>query len=591
MTAPGKKKLFNKKILSRRQNVCDSKGNKDGEPLRKHFTDEGIKYIKSENISSPSPNQGAVRKKIRHRQKSLQSKLQEESDDDEESNLSKTGEKKSSKHKKLMRTKSVTDTSGSSFSKSIQNDSENSDYENILVDPDVVQKVVVPTETNFVALDDAQKPPDSPVTIFVKTTRKLFTPFIEKSSSEKHLQNNHKNNVDNDSKPSETSQMLSKVELKSCSSNEGATADKEKIESIITTEKVQTDESTASPRLPPLPVSPNPQRKFSKEISPNIRIMLQKYNQKLSEQDITGPKSGGSSGSNSPVAWRSPTAERRVKAQTQRYQEEVQKLSPLFTSRREVQKSASVGILHSQKTQACTSSANSSNIKMADSDENTKHITKSSSIEFIPSKETKLSAEKPNNELTEKKTPPLRLSIRDRTVMSFFSSRSPDIRSRKLQKAKEEFLKSGCASAPVTSQGRDDVLKFPARNRLSQISVGSESSCDSSACEGLLVKSASAGMINIDADTYRKIDPEVHREGYVSLPRNCKKHKEGLLTNIASKFRKIRMRRGRERDPNKMNTVSTLCRQSLVVDINKRPCEEATSAIKRESKENFTIYE
>lgn len=56
------------------------------------------------------------------------------------------------------------------------------------------------------------------------------------------------------------------------------------------------------------------------------------------------------------------------------------------------------------------------------------------------------------------------------------SRHSPEVRQKKLQQAKEDFLNS----TPTTTSAHTDteVLSFPSRNRLSQISVGSESSCD-----------------------------------------------------------------------------------------------------------------
>lgn len=55
---------------------------------------------------------------------------------------------------------------------------------------------------------------------------------------------------------------------------------------------------------------------------------------------------------------------------------------------------------------------------------------------------------------------------------------SPEIRQKKLQQAKEEFL----LSTPVSAHSglNDNVLTFPTRNRLSQISMESGSSYDNS---------------------------------------------------------------------------------------------------------------
>lgn len=339
----------------------------------------------------------------------------------------------------------------------------------VVVDESIIQKVVVPTQSNILNITEEEpKPSDSPVTVFVKTTRKLFTPIVE-SGLNKETEENR--NLDTSS------------------------------------EKSLTPTPNPVTHLPPLPVSPSPQRKLTKDISPSIRIMLAKYNQKLSEQESPSTKSGNSSGSASPVAWRSPTAERRVRAQTEKYQQDLKKASPRLG---EVQKSASASYV--PKSTPNPGLAKSSSISAFNKQEDNKQVT------------------------TELK--------------------------QKLQKAKEEFLNS---PAPV----KEEEIKFPERNRLSQISVDSESSYDSAF--GALIKSASAGMINVDALVYKQIDPEIHKDGYVSLPRNTKKQK-GLLggkfgfSNIASKFRKVKMRRGKDKE-GKMNTVSTLCRQSLVVDI------------------------
>ncbi|XP_044262996.1 uncharacterized protein LOC123010292 isoform X2 [Tribolium madens] len=410
---------------------------------------EGRLYVKSDTCNTQS--QGAIKKRIRYRQKSQQNRNFTDTDDEEE-------EMQKNTHKKLTRTRSVSESSTT------------------------MNKEQIPTQTNFLnisSLNEETKPSDSPVTVFVKTTRKLFTPLVESGLSREF----------DEAPPEAKNQDISR-------------------ERSLT-------------QLPPLPtsVSPAPQRKLLKDISPSIKIMMDKYNQKISESPST--KSGKSSGSASPVAWRSPIAERRVKAQTERYQEELKKASP-------VQKSASASFLHRQVTMPKSASS---------------CISKSSSVATFAR----------NEEVDAKRL-------------------STELRLQKLQKAKEEFLNAGPASTPSQSE---EPIKFPTRNRLSQISVDSESSYES-AC-GALIKSASAGMINVDALVYKQIDPEIHGGGYVSLPRNTNKQK-GLLggkfgfSNIASKFRKVKMRRGK--DAGKMNTVSTLCRQSLVVDIQPQLAEQ-----------------
>lgn len=547
MTAPGRKKLLGKRGILKKHTTIDVVDSREEVTAVKE--EEGT-YIKSGNYS---PSQGAIKKRIRHRQKSLQSRMLDESEDDDDDNIlsRNSTERKINKHKKLLRARSVADDSSAACSDSA--DVVVKEEEETVVDSSIAEKFVIPTEPNFVsAALDIPQPPDSPVTVFVKTTRKLFTPIIEKATSQV--------------KPGLV-KSLSLPTTRSQDEQLTVVANKEESDLSVQSESITTpaptveDNKEVATRLPPLPGSPTPQRKTLKDMSPNIRIMLARYNQKISEQDTGGRRSGGSSGSNSPVAWRSPTFERRVKAQTEKYQEEVKKQSPLLGERREVQKSASVGIMHCCKKQVTKPRRESDAGSVSESTTSTIEVSKSSSATNIPMKTTS-----PIDEEAEKrKSLSLKLSI----------SKSPlaclPKRSQKLQQAKEEFLNSGSVSAPITTKvTKEGGLQFPTRNRLSQISVDSESSCDSTAFEGVLIKSASAGMINIDADAYRKINPEVHREGYVSLPRSNKKSKEGFLESITSKFRKIKMRKGRDKNKNaKMNAVSALCRQSLVVDIGK----------------------
>lgn len=340
-------------------------------------------------------------------------------------------EQRKNKPKRLSRTRSTSDS----------NIEEKSIDKEITIDENLLEKVIVPTETNFVNMKNLESDPnDSPVTVFVKTTRKLFTPIGESSS-------------------------LQAEETK-------------EIEEI----------KTVCNSRPPLPSSPGFQRKLTRDVSPNIKIMLAKYNQKLCEQENPNGKSGGSSGSGSPILWRSPTAERRVKTQTERYQEVLNKLSPLLGQRKEVQKSSSVTYLYSGNKQVTVPNR---------LDINQSFVQKSSSASIVNQSQSNIN-----------------------------SSHSPEIRQKKIQQAKEEFLRSN--PVPLRRSSPTQQIQFPARNRLSQISVESESGSSISVCAGALIKSASAGMINIDADTYKQIDPEMHGGGYVSLPRNTKKPKEGL---------------------------------------------------------------
>ncbi|XP_018566283.1 uncharacterized protein LOC108907199 [Anoplophora glabripennis] len=538
-TAPrklsGKKKTLVQKTISNesKSSRCDTSDNS-----RRGSQKDEKRYIKSENTSSSnSHSQGAVKKRIKYRQKVMQNRSLPDTDDEEEDEAAEQ-RKNNRQHKKLTRARTISEV-----------------YPG--VEPEtpgfLPQKIIVPTETNYVVVQEEPKlPPESPLTVFVKTTRKLFTPIAETNLA--------------DTGKSSTNESPSIVIETTIPFTKDAESKKSQEESPNSEDKnanTTPEENVSVKSLPPLPASPVPQKKVLKDISPSIRLMLAKYNQKITEQESPSAKSGNSSGSNSPIAWRSPAAERRVKAQTEKYQEELIRMSPLLGERREVQKSASVSYLSS----------------------GTKQVTVPLRRESVQENLLCNPSTTCTSGITEEETPGQPPRRPDRKTLTLditpnlpdISNRhSPEIRLKKLQKAKEEFLRSTPVSAPAHIN--EEIIKFPTRNRLSQISVDSESSYDST-LPGALIKSASVGMINVDPDTYRQIDPELHGGGYVSLPRSTSNHKGNKFgfASIASKFRKVKMRKGKERgDRNKegMNAVSALCRHSLVVDITKTNLED-----------------
>jgi hypothetical protein len=425
--------------------------------------------------------------------------------------------------------------------------------------------------------------------------------------------------------------------------------------------------TATSSGFPPLPQSPNPGRRdyvrvTTKETAPSIRMMIAKYNQKLTEQQESAggrsPEISGS-GSASPVAWRSPVAERRVQAQMEKYQEEVQRV--LQQSGRKVvaglrgnkvQKSASDGIIRAQDTLSVLKVERESNKGSTDnaitkplsgpSKQSSKPILKSTSagsiktLSLVPvvvneskTAETVLSAETVR---AAAKPPSPRVNISpspsspSSPELSLHHSSPPPSRLRalRLQRAKEEFLTRGPGGRSWTSDGgtpstdtpsasvspepfwgqeatgedRKDAIRPGIRitktdsgnhSRLSQISVESESSYDGSVVlaggsgidsgtvsdEGvLLVKSASAGMINVDPNTYRKFYEKrgtVEKYPNASDDQDVKTKSQACgrfgISSLTSRFRKVKMRRCKGRDGGKMNTVSMLCRQSLLVDL------------------------
>ncbi|PSN31702.1 hypothetical protein C0J52_26257 [Blattella germanica] len=418
---------------------------------------------------------------------------------------------------------------------------------------------------------------------------------------------------------------------------------------------------TPSASFPPLPQSPNPNRRdlfkvMNKETAPSIRMMIAKYNQKLTEQDGPGGRSPeiSGSGSASPVAWRSPVAERRVRAQMEKYQEEVRRVLEQDGKKliryggSEVKKSASAGVIRAPESPSILKQYSDSVKNGIDAVTNKppsiltkpRGILKSSSVgaiktspsvsQNIPSsntvetvKETILEQDMSLPSITKPPSPRLATSPGPSSPSSpelgHHGSPPPSrLRALRLKKAKEEFLTRGPGGQSWTSEAGTPSTDTPSASvspdpfwgqpsspecdkeirpilrvkqsesanasRLSQISVGSESSFDGSIAitgktpvqsedEGmLLVKSASAGMINVDESTYRKF----YVESGTSDQPNASDIQENKtksqpcgkfgISSITSRFRKVKMRK-KDKEGGKMNAVSTLCRQSLLVDL------------------------
>ncbi|XP_011873772.1 PREDICTED: uncharacterized protein LOC105565299 isoform X2 [Vollenhovia emeryi] len=82
-----------------------------------------------------------------------------------------------------------------------------------------------------------------------------------------------------------------------------------------------------------------------------------------------------------------------------------------------------------------------------------------------------------------------------------------------------------------------------------------------------LVKSASAGMINVDPDTFDRL--VTAERGCESLPRAIAKRRDSAspLAKIVGKLKLSRLIRTRNVDGGNMSTITTLCRQSLLIDM------------------------
>lgn len=411
--------------------------------------------------------------------------------------------------------------------------------------------------------------------------------------------------------------------------------------------------------LPPLPQSPSQQRRSdsrtsSKEPSPAIRLMIAKYNQRLSvERRNSSPLN--SSGSCSPVAWRSPVLERRVRAESDN-QSQVFKSSSAGNVGREVKlseattildtdaaisklvkgvlKSSSAGILSENwlppddedvdcgVSLACDSlkkislsrsecrqcigvedkpegmyRKNSAKFSLpkkisAKQNRDAESVSPDKYTNTLPKITRKYDAAKPPSPRSGRKPAKvfLELNIRNANLAGTASDNGPDTplsdRAIKLKRAKEDFLKMSAGYRSICPPGEDIW-----QNRISQISAGSETSAD----EQRIIKSASVGMINESGKhSERKSSDKGSRKpstgfgGFVSLPRNTTRTSKSQgsmaepvtvspsnssskfgFSSIANKLKLVKLRRNSKEIVNtaKMNTVTKLCRQSLMVDL------------------------
>lgn len=467
--------------------------------------------------------------------------------------------------------------------------------------------------------------------VFVKTKRKIFTPIDDKVGVAM---------VRDLESPGSSDRNDSDKLRFNCG---GAKTVEEPSERIIT-------------NLPPLPQSPNGPRRLDqkgpppKEPSPIIRHMIAKYNQRLSAERKTG--SPHSSGSCSPVAWRSPVLERRVRQQTEKYLYQVTKSSSAGTVNKpstkdsqptayeddtlyKTTKSSSAGTLaenwptkpekhHLRQPDddddaeddatcrmplACDSlhrihKKGATDKSTVDLDGNSKerifrkHIVETYVVAAVAAAKTgairKISA----------KPPPLSLDKMDETLVRRSSEGTPDRSSNTMPKIKRKYDKkppasgmkplmdlnirhpalSHSASTPISDRAlkirkakeeflRPDNLRACycegeevwTKNRQCHISGGSESSID----ECIITKSASAGMIAASALENAQMS------GYESIPRSSMRNSESPGTSggrfgfgsIASKLKRVKLRKSSSKELAKMNTVSRLCRQSLMVEI------------------------
>lgn len=187
---------------------------------------------------------------------------------------------------------------------------------------------------------------------------------------------------------------------------------------------------------------------------------------------------------------------------------------------------------------------------------------------------------------------------RDGRIGSCIATTTTESRSSRIQRAKEGFLsrRGGplCQSmleplTPVISNQKDNPLSmddhkdltlnienrncedinrdFTAECPIQSSSVSQSATfSQNSNSKSDLVKSASAGMINVDPDTFGRL---ASNRGCESLPRTISKRRDsdGPLARIVNKLRISKLMRGKDNEDGNMSTISTLCRQSLLIDV------------------------
>lgn len=416
--------------------------------------------------------------------------------------------------------------------------------------------LISPVESCVQLVEGSQENLPSTVScdIFVKTQKKIFSP------------------VENESGAAAPIVVAETVQLPN-----------ESISPVTLEDAISLPENRKISNLPPLPQSPIMQRKsydsqkcqITKELSPSIQLMIAKYNKRLSaERSNTSPLSSGSC---SPVAWRSPILDRRVRAQTQKYEEKVfsitksssaghlencsattvTKSNSCNENDRAVKKSQSAGAIEAptfkivnienQKSPTHGSTAKEETPKKErqykkHTDIHPSVAQKSGAIRKIcamnqkddPLYRRRLSSESSQPDpldnakpvITRKydKRPPTPLTLFASESISFDSnqnlSSTPTTPETIISEPKtpitERALKILKAKEEFLNSSKANAHKKEMwNNRLSQISAGSGSSLSECAA---LMKSASVGIIG-------QTDPEPSSQpssGYTSLPRNTK---------------------------------------------------------------------
>jgi hypothetical protein len=300
-----------------------------------------------------------------------------------------------------------------------------------------------------------------------------------------------------------------------------------------------------------------------KDLSPSIRLMINRYNCNV-EKCSSSPNSPGSI---SPI-WRSPILDRRVRKQSNDYQEKISKFLETARDKIEIVQNEQ---LKKGKTEHKLRKDESINAETKQK-EPSKGIKKPFEGEVSKNEEISKLHQIPEPVVESKGAIPKEQKISDTSISPPVTMRNPINKPRtplseraiKIKQAKEAFLKM-----PVVCH---DSSQSDWSYRLSQISVGSTDTDDT----GSLNKCLSSKNLS-----EHKISPETKS---LTLPRssNSSEIVQGSskasrfgFTSLATKFRKVKLKRN-SREVQKMNTIPLLCRASLVVDFSPKNCSDSS---------------
>ncbi|XP_070172532.1 microtubule-associated protein futsch [Polyergus mexicanus] len=132
--------------------------------------------------------------------------------------------------------------------------------------------------------------------------------------------------------------------------------------------------------------------------------------------------------------------------------------------------------------------------------------------------------------------------------------------------AESEETRNAASQAEMASLIAQDEIASLSEDRVDACQ-GKDLAIDAGVRSESLVKSASAGIINVDPNTFGRL--VTTDRGCESLPRTIAKRRDssGPLAKIVGKLRLSRLIRTRNDDGGGMSTISTLCRQSLLIDM------------------------